>query len=152
MLFSVYMLHLVKLFTNIISLLTFMPMILRYIYALILDLSAINILSCCLADIKVWKSDNYLSLNKNKTEVVALTCSHEVRNLGLVLESDLSFTEHFNNSIKAGFFHIRNIAKIRSIISLQMLKPLNMFLFFVILNAVILCLLVCLIQSLTASS
>uniref|UniRef100_A0A672ZI91 Reverse transcriptase domain-containing protein n=1 Tax=Sphaeramia orbicularis TaxID=375764 RepID=A0A672ZI91_9TELE len=95
-------------------------------------------LSSCVRDIKTWMSANYLLLNPEKTEViiigpknardslsdqtvtldnVSVASSTTVRNLGVLFDPDLSFKPHINQACRTAFFHLRNIAKIRNILS-----------------------------------
>ncbi|XP_061586908.1 uncharacterized protein LOC133451780, partial [Cololabis saira] len=88
-------------------------------------------LQACLRDIKDWMSRNFLLLNSDKTEViilgpehlrkgldgVAMASSATVRNLGVIFDQDLSFKPYVNQVCKIAFFHLRNIAKIRKILS-----------------------------------
>ncbi|XP_061590906.1 uncharacterized protein LOC133456448 [Cololabis saira] len=88
-------------------------------------------LQACLRDIKDWMSRNFLLLNSDKTEViilgpehlrkgldgVAMASSATVKNLGVVFDQDLSFKPYVNQVCKIAFFHLRNIAKIRKILS-----------------------------------
>lgn len=41
----------------------------------------------------------------------------EVTSLGVILDSDLNFKSHINKVIKTSFFHLRNIARARSLIN-----------------------------------
>lgn len=41
----------------------------------------------------------------------------QVRNLGVILDADLTFQSHISSIIKIGFYHLRNIKKIRSFLS-----------------------------------
>ncbi|MDF4316827.1 reverse transcriptase family protein, partial [Vibrio parahaemolyticus] len=91
----------------------------------------------CLKDIKTWMS-NFLMLNSDKTEVIvlgpkqlrdslsddivsldgiALASSTTVRNLGVIFDQDLSFNSHLKQTSRTAFFHLRNIAKIRPILT-----------------------------------
>ena len=95
-------------------------------------------LSTCVRDIKTWMSTNYLLLNSEKTEViiigpksvrdsltnqmvtldnVSVASSATVKNLGVLFDPDLSFKAHINQACRTAFFHLRNIAKIRNILS-----------------------------------
>ena len=85
----------------------------------------------CLNDIKSWMSSNFLRLNSDKTEVIVfgpkhlrngltgftLASSTAVKNLGVIFDQDMSFKQHINQVCKTAFFHLRNISKIRSILS-----------------------------------
>ncbi|XP_029297016.1 uncharacterized protein LOC115014371, partial [Cottoperca gobio] len=95
-------------------------------------------LQACLKDIKTWMSSNFLMLNTDKTEVIILgpkrlrnafsndiegldginlASSTTVRNLGVIFDQDLSFNCHIKQISRTAFFHLRNIAKIRHILS-----------------------------------
>ncbi len=81
---------------------------------------------------------NFLQLNKEKTEVIAFgnkdevlkvnayldsrgqTTKNQVRNLGVILETDLSFSSHVTKSA----YHLTNIARIRCFVSSQDLEKL----------------------------
>ncbi|XP_078025739.1 uncharacterized protein LOC144463847 [Epinephelus lanceolatus] len=92
----------------------------------------------CLKDIKTWMSTNFLMLNSDKTEVIvlgpkqlrdslsddivsldgiALASSTTVRNFGVIFDQDLSFNSHLKQTSRTAFFHLRNIAKIRPILT-----------------------------------
>ena len=89
-------------------------------------------LQACLKDIKSWMTYNFLMLNSDKTEVhlrnslsrdlvtldgITLASSSTVKNLGVVFDQDLSFNVHIKQILRPAFFHLRNIAKIRRIVS-----------------------------------
>ena len=95
-------------------------------------------LQACLKDIKTWMTQNFLLLNSDKTEVVlfgperfreelssyivtldgvSLASSPTVRNLGVVSDQDLSSDSHIKLVSRTAFFHLRNIVKIRNILS-----------------------------------
>ncbi len=42
-----------------------------------------------------------------------------VKNLGVVLDSDLSFKNHISHVTNIAFFHLRNIAKLRNMLSVS---------------------------------
>ncbi|XP_077103334.1 uncharacterized protein LOC143756659, partial [Siphateles boraxobius] len=92
-------------------------------------------INSCLSAIKTWMQHNFLKLNSNKTEFlligskstlsktnnITLTIddtivspSPQARNLGVVFDSTLSLEPHICHVIKTSFFHLRNVAKIRS--------------------------------------
>ncbi|XP_076854807.1 uncharacterized protein LOC143509873, partial [Brachyhypopomus gauderio] len=93
----------------------------------------------CVQDIKNWMASNFLKLNSDKTEVLILgpkavrsnwadipltldgfsvTPKSTAKSLGVTIDSDLSFDTHVCNVTKAAFFHLRNIAKLRHLLSL----------------------------------
>ena len=95
-------------------------------------------LQACLKDIKSWMTSNYLLLNSDKTEVIVLGPKHlrdkladgnfaldgitvaskaSVKNLGVTFDQDMSFHSHIKQTSKIAFFHLRNIAKVRRILS-----------------------------------
>lgn len=106
------------------------------------DLPCISRLLDCLDAVKVWMTDNWLQLNKEKTEILifapeAITPSilqhlgtyapfvrSSMRNLGVVFDGALSFEPHINQLTKSCFLHLRNINKLRPIVSYQELEML----------------------------
>ncbi len=77
-------------------------------------------------------TNNFLLLNSDKTEILLIgpknsthnlldldgctVTSSTVRNLGVILDSNLSFENHISNVTKTAFFHLRNIAKLRNML------------------------------------
>ena len=103
------------------------------------DRSQIVKLEACLSAVKNWMSSNFLLLNSDKTEMLVIgparhrhkfdqvtvtldNCvisqSSTVKNLGVMFDSTLSFDQHIKDITKIAFFHLRNIAKIRSSLSM----------------------------------
>ena len=95
-------------------------------------------LQACLKDIKAWMTCNFLLLNSDKTEVIVfgpkhlrdslsnhvvsldgitLASSTTVKNLGVIFDEDMSFKCHIKQVTRTAFFHLRNIIKIRNILS-----------------------------------
>ena len=87
----------------------------------------------CLHEIKLWMTSNLLKLNTSKTELVVVASkallqrvgellldvdgctispSTEVHNLGVILDSTLSFQLHIKSIIKSAFYHLRNISRL----------------------------------------
>ncbi|KAI2645033.1 putative RNA-directed DNA polymerase from transposon BS [Labeo rohita] len=84
---------------------------------------------------------NFLQLNKEKTviafgskeEVLKVnayldargqTTKNQVRNLGVILKSDLSFSSHVKAVTKSAYYHLKNIARIQCFVSSQDLEKL----------------------------
>jgi len=104
------------------------------IYMPITDITADKIkISNIMSDIKLWMHERKLKLNEGKTEVILingpynpgalipynnvgfvndLPPSETVRDLGLVFDSKLSFTNHFNSIIKACNYQLRRLSLI----------------------------------------
>ena len=101
--------------------------------------SNIHNLENCLIEVKTWMCRSFLLLNSNKTEILLvgptkhrhqfnnttvnldgclISPKPTVRNLGVALDSSLSLTQHIKNITKSAFFHLRNLARIRPILSL----------------------------------
>ncbi len=84
----------------------------------------------------------FFQLNKEKTEVIAFgnkdevlevnayldfsgqTTKNQVRNLGVILVTDLSFSSHVKAITKSAYYHLKNIASIRCFVSSQYLEKL----------------------------
>ncbi len=84
-------------------------------------------------------SNNFLLLNSDKTEILLIgpknstqnlldynlqldgctVTSSTVKNLGVILDSNLSFENHISHVTKTAFFHLRNIAKLRNMLSVS---------------------------------
>ncbi len=106
------------------------------------DYSPIDSLCQCIDEINSWMCQNFLQLNKEKTEVIAFgnkdevlkvnayldsrgqTTKNQVRNLGVILETDLSFSSHVKAVTKSAYYHLKNIARIRCFVSSQDLENL----------------------------
>ena len=104
------------------------------------DRHQLNKVEECVKDIRNWMLINFLLLNSDKTEVLVLgphaarsklsdyiitlddlsvsSCA-AVKDLGVIIDSSLSFEAHVDNITRIAFFHLRNIAKIRNILSLH---------------------------------
>ncbi len=106
------------------------------------DYSPIDSLCQCIDEINSWMCQNFLQLNKEKTEVItfgnkdevlkvnayldsrAQTTKNQVRNLGVILETDLSFSSHVKAVTKSAYYHLKNIARIRCFVSSHDLEKL----------------------------
>ncbi len=52
------------------------------------------------------------------------TTKNQVRNLEVILETDLSFSSHVKAVTKSAYYHLKNIARIRCFVSSQDLEKL----------------------------
>ena len=96
--------------------------------------SVLQNLEACCAEIKNWMLKNRLKLNEEKTEAIVLgpreriksinlnsikvgeatiQIVNKVRNLGLIVDAELSMNEHINHIVKCCYFHLRRLGKIR---------------------------------------
>ncbi len=81
-------------------------------------------------------TNTFLLLNSDKTEIlligpknstqnhnlkldVCTVTSSTVKNLGVILDSTLSFENHIFHVTKTAFFHLRNIAKLRNMLTVS---------------------------------
>ena len=92
----------------------------------------------CLTEIKAWMTTNLLKLNSAKTELMvvapkallqkvgdclllvdgsSISPSPEVRNLGVILDSTLSYQSHIKSITKSAFYHLKNISRLRPSLS-----------------------------------
>ncbi|XP_053337496.1 uncharacterized protein LOC128509691, partial [Clarias gariepinus] len=92
----------------------------------------------CVQDIRDWMLINFLLLNPDKTEVLVIgpqaarsklsdhtvilyglyvPSSATVKDLDVIIDSSLSFEAHVDNITRIAFFHLRNIARIKNILS-----------------------------------
>lgn len=95
-------------------------------------------LETCCKEIKLWMTKNRLKLNEEKTEAILIGSKEnrelvdlktinvgdatinivdKVRNLGLILDSNLSMTAHVNHVIKSCYFHLRRLGQIRHLLT-----------------------------------
>ncbi len=93
-------------------------------------------ISACLADISSWMKDHHLQLNLAKTELLVvsvnpsfhhnftiqlgsstITPSKTARNLRVVIDDKLNFTDHITKNARACRFALYNIKKIRPFLS-----------------------------------
>ncbi len=94
---------------------------------------AIHRLENCISDTKGWTCDNNLALNDGKTEVIhvtsrfsktaplqsinvgdtAVTTVSQAKDLGVIIDRNLSFEPHVNNICRSASLALRNIGRIR---------------------------------------
>ncbi len=105
----------------------------------------------CIVDITNWMTSNFLMLNsEKKTEVLIIgpktsACNNleycltldgcsvnywsSVRNLGVLFDSNLSFKSHVSSICKTAFFYLKNISKLRPMLSMSNAETfINVFL------------------------
>ena len=102
--------------------------------------SAINSLSKCVTDVSSWMSSNKLKLNESKTEIILIgttqklksldikmvdicgediSISTKVRNLGVIMDSNLTMAYHISNLRKLCYLELRKISYIRKYITIE---------------------------------
>ena len=107
-----------------------------YHFQQMLSQKKIQLLQNTISEISTWMASNFLSLNPTKTEFLliglpaqlakihnpTLTISSNTtiqavssaRNLGVIFDSNLSFSDHISYISKSCFSHIRDLRRIRS--------------------------------------
>ena len=96
--------------------------------------SALQTLENCVSDVRHWMYKNKLKLNDTKTEAVLFgrkchashlsfdavtvgdcqtTFSNSARDLGIILDSELSMKDQVSTVCQSCFYHLRNISRIR---------------------------------------
>ena len=94
----------------------------------------------CAADIKAWMTENQLKLNDDKTEALLLSFfssskpaaislhnipfSDSVRNLGFILDSELSMKKHAIKICQTAYFELNRISSIRRFLTEDATKTL----------------------------
>lgn len=99
------------------------------------DISKWSALLDCLNEIKLWMASNFLQLNESKFEVLILgppksgnqialdlgplasNVNTQVRNLGVIFDSEMKFDKQVNAVVKGSFFQLRGIAKLKGVLS-----------------------------------
>ena len=99
------------------------------------DYSPIQSLCHCLEQVTNWINQNFLQLNQDKTEVIvfgnkekriavskhleslSLKTRDQVRNLGVLIDSDLTFSSHIKSITKTAFYQLKNISRVKGFMS-----------------------------------
>lgn len=99
--------------------------------------TGIDKVSKCVSDIRTWMINNKLKINDDKTEFLFIKSprkdtgsdleikvgdemikpSNDCRNLGVMFQSDMSMEIHIKNICKSALFQLRNISKIRMMLT-----------------------------------
>ena len=106
------------------------------------DYGPIQALSNCMEQINDWMCQNFLQLNRDKTEIVVfgakeerlkvsaqlqsamLKTTDQARNLGVIMDSDMKFISHTKQITKSAYYHLKNISRIKGLMSQQDLEKL----------------------------
>ncbi len=101
------------------------------------DSNTFDTLLDCMKDIKTWMSSNFLNLNEKKTEIILFgppsgiplkylsnhfvtsQAKTLVKNVGVLLDSELKLDSQVNSVVKSFFFHLRLLSKIKTFHSFQ---------------------------------
>ena len=99
------------------------------------EFQRLDSLALCLAEIKQWLRDNSLQLNSDKTETLVIapdklipginqylgdlgqSVKPSLRNLGVIFDKDMSLVQHCKQLTRNCFFQLRNISKLRQMVS-----------------------------------
>lgn len=97
------------------------------------DIGPVNALFNCILDIRAWMTENFLQLYQDKTEVLVigpdahteklsiklkelgLNPLKQVKNLGVLFDSNLSFLAHISSVTKNAFYHLKDIARVKTV-------------------------------------
>jgi hypothetical protein len=95
-------------------------------------------LESCISEIRIWMMQNHLKLNDSKTEFLIIgshaqlrqlsndgiqigdtvvTASPSARNIGAIFDCTLSMKDHVNALCRSCYCHIRNIGKVRRLLT-----------------------------------
>ena len=95
------------------------------------DSVALHSLLSCIADIKLWLSENFLKLNEDKTECIIFSASatqdgpalnlgalasytrSSVKNLGVTFDCSMKFDKQISNVVRMSFFQLCLLAKVK---------------------------------------
>jgi hypothetical protein len=101
---------------------------------------SISKIEACITEMRSWMRDNFLKLNDSKTEFLIIGSNHqkskiamdtvligdsrippssEARNLGVIIDSDMSMKPYISSTLKAGYHQIRNIGRIRKYLTIE---------------------------------
>ena len=103
----------------------------------------ISVMEDCLECVRVWMHSNKLKLNTDKTEVITFTSkfrpqhklsleisgtttlsTDHVKNLGIILNSNMTMEQHINHICKSAYFQLKKIGSIRRYLTVSASKSL----------------------------
>ncbi len=107
--------------------------------------SKLSKLTECVEHLKDWNTNNVFLLNSEKTEILFIgpknstqnlldynlqldgypVISSTVKNMGVIIDSNLSFENNISHVTKTAFFHLRNIAKLRNMLPVSDVEKLD---------------------------
>ena len=61
----------------------------------------------------------YLQLNPIQLVSDVIHPSSHAKNIGVIFDSTMTMSRHINAVVKFGFYHLRNIAKVRNVLTLN---------------------------------
>jgi hypothetical protein len=100
----------------------------------------------CIAEIKLWMTENKLKFNADKTEVMVISSgfnkrqlsvldltvgddvvgvSSSVRNLGVVFDKHMTMLNQISRVCSTCYYHLRNISRIRNALSIDAVKAIT---------------------------
>uniref|UniRef100_A0A669CP39 Reverse transcriptase domain-containing protein n=1 Tax=Oreochromis niloticus TaxID=8128 RepID=A0A669CP39_ORENI len=142
-LFSLYLLPLSSIFAkHNVSFHCYADDIQIYLHLTGVASSPLHLLLDCLRDVKEWVSQNFLTLNEKKTEIIVFdrdtssgrlndifgpAASHltdAVRNLGVIMDSSFKLDKQVSSVVKSSFHQLRLISKAKSYIPYKDLEKL----------------------------
>ena len=108
-------------------------------------IAAVTQLNDCIRDVRTWLTRNMLKLNDEKTEMILFTSKHglksqsnitvtvgeqqqlqssSVRDLGVIYDQHLNMSQRVHSVCRTGYYHLRNIGRIRRYLTLDATKTL----------------------------
>ena len=103
-------------------------------------LSSLNQIENCVSEVRMWMNANFLKVNEDKTVALVhasrnnqakhnitaikigdcgITPSPSARNIGVVFDAEMSMAAHVHQTCRVCYYHLKNIASIRSCLTEQ---------------------------------
>ena len=103
-------------------------------------LSSLNKIENCVSEVRMWMNTNFLKLNEDKTVALVhasrnnqtkhnitaikigdcdITPSPSARNIGVLFDGEMSMAAHVHQTCRVCYYHLKNIASIRSCLTEQ---------------------------------